>query len=331
MYKRQIIKTLSADKVRDLIKDSSPIVAKALSDFAATVAGGYSWTADRTQPDNTDSPAHRLLSGWIQRMEAEGNGLTTKNEESARGMFTHGGAFMELVFDLDGKTPIDLKVLSPTTAVFRRVVDPIRGEIYQLGQEIPFGINNRLLRPDPRSIGSVNFVSLEDDPTVQYRPIQSNPNNPYGTPILNPAVYPVLIAAGFMNSLSIGFKQFVTPNLLLTIDKEKLSGSTGTGTTDEEEYNNLVANIEDQIKRLKPGNFLIYGDEVGIGGTFSSQGRSPLGSIADLQDITNRMVTIAVQSQPILMGSNEAVGETHAIEQRKAYGCLLYTSPSPRD
>ena len=322
-----IIKRLPADKIRDLIKDSSPIVAKALSDFAATVAGGYSWTADKTQPDNTDSPAYRLLNGWLERMEMEGNGLSTKNEESARGMFTHGGTLMELVIDEDGRTPLDLKVLSPTTAVFRRKIDPIRGEIYELGQEIPFGINNRLVRPDPRSIASVNFVSLEDDPTVQYRPIQSNPNNPYGTPILNPAVYPVLVAAGFMNSLSIGFKQFVTPNLLLTIDKEKLGGTTDGAT--EEEYNKLVANIEDQIKKLKPGSFLIYGDEVGIGGTFSSQGRSPLGSISDLQDITNRMVTIAVQSQPILMGSNEAVGETHAIEQRKAYGNLITRSQKP--
>lgn len=330
----ELIRQLPATSIRDLIKDADPIVAKALSDFATTVAGGYTWTADKTQPDSIDTPGHRLLSTFLQRMERQGNSLEQKNEEAARGMFTHGGIFFEMIFDVDQITPIDLKVLSPTSAVFRRTIAPIRGEIYELGQRrSPFGPNDIVIRRpgDNRTYGE-NFVSLEDDPTVQYRPIQSDANNPYGTPILNPAVASVLIVAGFMNALQAGLAQFVSPNLLVTIDREKFnqfSNNRGDSKKIEEEFNALVGTLQEQISKLKAGGFIIHGDEVGVDNSFSNTGRSPLGTINDLRNTINNDLMRAVQSYPILMGSNEAVGETHAIEQRKAYGNLITRSQKP--
>ena len=330
---KELIRQLPASKIRDLIKDADPIVAKALSDFATTVAGGYTWTADRTQPENRDTPAYRLLNTFLMDMERQGNPLEQKNEEAARGAFTHGGIFFEGIFADDGTTPIDIKVLSPTSAVFRRRVDPVRGEIYELGQNrAPFSDTNILPPGTSNSAYGENFVSLEDDPTVQYRPIQSDANNPYGTPILNPAVASVLIVAGFMNALQAGLAQFVSPNLLVTIDREKFnqfSNNKGDSKKIEAEFNALVATLQDQISKLKAGGFIIHGDEVGVDNSFSNTGRSPLGTINDLRNTINNDLMRAVQSYPILIGSNEAVGETHAIEQRKAYGNLITRSQKP--
>ena len=327
----EIIKGLSADKARDLVKNSNPVVAKALADFADAVSSGYTWVADRTQPENTDLPSHRILNDFLVRMEANGEGLENKIEQWARDAFTHGGFFAELVIDKDGKTPLDIKTLSATTAAFRRQIDPVLGEYYELGQDRGFGISKDV-PSNGNDIGSLNFVSLQNEPTVQYRAIQGEPNNPYGTPILSPAVYPVIITAGFMNSLSSGLKQWVSPNLLLTIDREKFAESSvnkGNAANIKVEFDALVAKIQDQINKLGPGGFLIHGDELDVKGTFSATGRSPLGSITDLRNIINRDLIVGVQSQPLLMGSNETVGETHAIEQLKAYASLITRSQKP--
>ena len=136
-----------------------------------------------------------------------------------------------------------------------------------------------------------------------------------------------------MNSLGAGLKQFVSPNRLITIDKKLLAEVTGNvgvkGDELKKEFNSLVAKIEKQISNLKTGGIIIHGSEVGVDTTFGSQGRSPLGSVTDLRNIINRDLIVGVQSQPLFMGSNEAVGETHAIEQRKAYGRLIRRSQKP--
>ena len=187
----------------------------------------YTYTADRTLGDNTiDTPAQRLLDDFLMRMNIKQGGLQSILQELARDMFVHGAAFSELVIDTDGKTPLYIKTLSADTARFRRQLDPIRGEYYELGQYVGAiydtntGIRNNFLLRNTGGVGSLGFKSFEDDPTIQYWPIQNEPNNPYGVPILDPAVFPVIMAAGFMSSFRTALTTQVSPNMLVTIDKQ---------------------------------------------------------------------------------------------------------------
>ena len=321
----EIFNQLPDDTIREIITKSSPIVAKAAADYADAMASGYTFTSDRTLGQEPDTPAQQLIEDFFQRLEQEQGGLQGIIAEIARGMFMHGGIFLELVIAEDGRTPVAIKVLSPSTAVFKRSYDPILGEFYELGQEIPFGEDARQRVGARINEDGVNFVSFHDDPTIQYRPIQSEPNNPYGVPIINPAVFHVIMMAGFFAAFKDALSGHVWPNLLITLDKEKFKENAGSKDPKvlEAKLKKATEDILAGIARLKPGNAIVTGDEVAIEGNISGQNRAPLGSIKDIQDVIRRELIIAVQSQPIFMASNEATAETHVLEQRKAYGQLI--------
>ena len=332
-FTEELLNQMPADKVREMVSRANPIVAKAVNDFADNVAGGYTYMADTTVEDVIDSPQQRLLDDFVMLLETKQGGLTTIIQEWARDIFIHGGMFGELIIDGDGKTPLEIKTIDATTAIFRRQEDPIRGEYYELGQDLGWGTNSadrvgrsNFLYRALGGLGSLNFRSFKDEPTVQYRALQRQPNNPYGIPIIDPAVFSVIITASFMNAFSSSLKGHVYPNLLVTIDKEAFKKFAGQGANSEkvqEKYNQLITSLTESIKNLKPGAAIIQGSEVDIRGTLSGTARSPLGSVRDVQDVIRRDLIIGVQSQPVLMGSNESVTETHAREQIKSYTRLI--------
>ena len=334
----EVLNTLSDDQVRSLISRASPIVSKAVKDYADAISAGISWTADRTQEPNVDTPQRRLLSEFLEKLELDGNSIEKIIGEFGRSMFIYGGAFAELVIAEDQRTPLLLKTLDASTVRFIKRRDPILGEIYILGQERTAFTDSDIARETDSDSGfnSTNFRSFQNEETIQYLPIDSEPNNPYGTPILDPAIFHVILMAGFFDSFNQAIKGHIWPNLHITLDPElfrqgqEALGEGDLATNDQidsiqKKYENSQGEIVENIKKLEPGNALLTPPYVQIGGTIAggSQARSPLGSIKDLQDVIRRELILAVKSQPILMGSNEAVAETHAIEQRRDYGELI--------
>ena len=334
-FSEEVINQLSDSQIRDMIKAASPIVAKAVADYADAVASGFTWTSDRTIGQYPETPAQQLLEDFLLMLETEQGGIEGLISEMARGAFTHGGYFTELIIAEDGVTPLRLKVLDPTTARYRKNYDEAIGEYYELGQDYGFGNvpvarTDRIVRVPNTNPGSLNFKSLHNDPTIQYRPLQKEPNNPYGVPILDPAVFHVIMMAGFFDKFNAAITGHVWPNLLISIDVEKFKANAGGSSVNTKELETKLAaaikDIQDNVGKLQPGQALIQGDDVTIGGSITGQSKSPMGSIKDIQDVIRRELIIAVQSQPILMGSNEAIAETHAIEQIKAYGKLIRRS-----
>lgn len=331
----EILNTLPDRVVRDIIKDASPIVAKALADYADSMASGFTYTADKLEAMLEDSPAQTLLDDFFNKMETDYDGVESLIEEVSRGMFSHGAAFMELIIQEDGVTPEVIKSLDPNTAVFVRAYDDLIGEYYELGQDVGIGDTQRRVgraaaaRIVQRQFGGVNvanFVSLQGNPTVKYRPVQKDPNNPYGKPILDPAVFHVIMLAGFLSKFADAIEGHVYPHLLLTIDKEKFRQFSGTKADPkklQEKLNATIEDLQESVKKLKPGGAIIQGDEVSIGGSLTGTGRLPLGQPKDIQDLIRRDLIVAVQSQPILMGSNESVTETHARHQMLDYARLI--------
>lgn len=333
-FTEKALNNLTDDQVRDLIKRSNPIVAKALADYSDAVASMFTYTADRTVAEMPDSPAQRLLADFILRLEDKQADMDQLIAEAGRGMFAHGGVFMELIIDTDGRTPVTIKNLDPTTAAFRKRIDPLEGEVYELGQDIGYFAGMRVpVRRVERTVsftGGVNFVSLDDDPTIQYRPIQSEANNPYGTPLLDPSVFYVIMWAGFFNSIDQAVLGNVWPAMQIGLDSELFKKSVAAlGKTPEEVQKAFIASadaIKKEIANLKPGGALVTDDTVEIKGTLTGNSKAPLGGLKEVHDVMRREIVTAVQSQPVLMGSNEAISETHAVEQRKDYAKLIRRS-----
>ena len=325
---QQTLNNLEPAQIRDIIRRSNSIVNKALSDFTESVTGGFSWTADKNEPDRTDGRAHIVLTDWLQRMQEDDVGLEVKLEQMATGEFINGAVFTETIIDTDGKTPVTIKILDPDSARFRKAKDPVIGDYFELGQDQGLSFD----RPAPRVVAPEsyqNFVSLHKEATVQYKPIQSEPSYPYGTGFIDAAIVPVLMLTSFLDALSVGFTKFVSPNTLVTISKEKFKEFLGGDELLESKFDGLLKRITDTIDKMGPGDTLVFGDDVEIGGTFTNQGRSPLGSLKEIVELLTRMIIQAVRSQPIFMGLNEGNAETHAVQQRKSYGRLIRRSQQP--
>ena len=373
----EILNTLPAKQVRDLVRKANPMVAKAQADFADAVASGYNYTVDKLMDETIGTPQYELIEDFFLKIEQEQGGIDTLIEEMGRNFFDSGAAFTELVIDKDGRTPVRLKTLDPNTAVFVRSYDEVIGEFYELGQDMGFGYLNETGRTRStarrnltrRNFGGdgrpLNFVSFHDDPTIKYTVFQSESNDPYGVPILDPAISTVIMISAFLSVFRDSLDGNLFPPVHITIDKQKFAEYSGVKGDQKKLSQKLSAAINDvqtQIESLKPAGALMTSDDIQVQTAFSAQGKTTIGSLKDIQDVMRRDIIVGTQSQPVLMGSNESVTETHALSQRISWGkmirsakkpinslltgyinlilelkaypntpCLLYTSPSPRD
>ena len=326
-FSEEVLRQLGDNEVRNLISRASPMVAKAVADYADAVASGFTWTSDRLEGQEPDTPAQRLLADFLMRLERDHDGIEDLIHQIARSMFIHGGAFVELVIDSDGRTPVLIKSLDPTTAAFRRNNDPLIGEYYELGQEIQFGtgaVRQSLSRElSPRDY---NFISFHNDPTIQYKGIQTEPNNPYGTPILDPAVFHVNVLAGFTDKYGKALDGYIWGNPLITVDEEKVRTNQAGRTNPKQaqsKYDEILDDLEKKIVALEPGGVILQSSAVELQGHLNGQNLGALRGLKDIQDVLRREIGVSVQSPPVKQFSNEAVAETHAIEQNKDYAHLV--------
>ena len=87
-------------------------------------------------------------------------------------IFIFGAVGKELVLDEGATQAVDLAIIDPLLFRYRRVQDPIRGSIWQLGQ----WQNNQ-------------WTPLDDERLVKYIAFDADVDNPYGRPMISPSVY----------------------------------------------------------------------------------------------------------------------------------------------
>ena len=95
------------------------------------------------------------------------------------------GFFPELVLNEDATAPVDIALNNPLLAKFRRRNDPLRGWIWELGQDD----------------GQGGFTSFEETRLVKYIGFDRTVDNPYGRPLVGPAVHSSLFLLGIISDL----------------------------------------------------------------------------------------------------------------------------------
>jgi len=98
-------------------------------------------------------------------------------------IFIYGGLFVEAILDRGSRNLVDIAVNDPLTARFRLVQDPVRGQVWQLRQQ--------------QRSGSVPM----DTTFVRYLGFERLGNNPYGRPMIAPAVHSSLFLLGLIQDL----------------------------------------------------------------------------------------------------------------------------------
>lgn len=157
--------------------DLSPEVNKGLHDFLRFVNPAHVLRDENPLAEEATQRFIGVLDTYYGSFRSHVDSLWS-------GIFLTGAAFPELVLGPGGREPYDLVFNDPNTARFKREVHPVRGPRPRLGQETRYGFNY-----------------LDDDPLVKYLGFDRLTDNPYGRPIVGPAVHSSVFLLGLIEDL----------------------------------------------------------------------------------------------------------------------------------
>ena len=147
--------------------DLSPQVNKGMWDFLRFCNPGVI-----LKEANENQVAIDSTNAFIRRMNAYYGSFKSHIDSMWTGIFITGGLFIELILAEGARYPIDIAINNPISARFRKEPHPIRGSRWRLGQETLTG-----------------FRYMDDDPLIKYLGFDRLSDNPYGRPIIGPAVH----------------------------------------------------------------------------------------------------------------------------------------------
>ena len=195
---RKNLLDLPYSRLLQIALDLSPEVNKGLHDFLRFVNPGYVL-------ENENEEALRSTEQFIGVLDTYYGSFNSHLDSLWSGVFLTGGLFPELVLDPSSRYPIDLAFNDPASARFRREPHALRGNRWRLGQETRFG-----------------YKYLDDDPLIKYLGIDRLTDNPYGRPIVGPAVYSSILLLGLIMDLQRAVANLGLSRMDYELDAEEL-------------------------------------------------------------------------------------------------------------
>lgn len=113
----------------------------------------------------------------------------------------------ELVLDRRGRLPVDVKIHDARLARFKKLDDPLRGPIWQLGRIVD---------------GQWQAITAD---TVRYIPLDPAPDSPYGRPMVSPAMFTSLFLIGLLHDLRRVVAQQGYPRIDVEVKLDELAES----------------------------------------------------------------------------------------------------------
>jgi len=298
-------KTLSRMAPADLIGlliDISPDISRALFDFIRMMNPGYEVMALRPGTEEQDMRGQAVIDDYLDLLKELYGAEEVQINRLILNGFLRGAFFAESVLDDAGRLPVDLATPDPYSARFRKVNDPVRGTIYELGQW-----------------QAGKWVTLAK-PTIRYVPIDPAPGSPYGRSMVAPALFSSIFLIGMLHDLRRVVQQQGYPRLDIAIDLEKLRlAMPASLESDPEAMQNWINGIVNEVKTvfasLQPDDAYVHTDNVSVNRPVGTVNADSLGAIDGLIGAIERMLVRALKTMPLLFGLNEAVSETHANRQ----------------
>lgn len=299
-------RTLDRINTADLVEmmtDLSPEVSGALWHFIRFCNPGWEAAALRPGTEIVDAVGQARLDEFLATLGKAYGAVDVVWNKLFATAFLRGAFFAEIVADERGRMPVDLVVVDPQAAEFRERADPARGMVWQLGQ-----------RRDER------WVAL-DGPTVAYVPVDPVPGKaPYGRSLVTPAVFSSLFLLSLLHDLRRVVAQQGYPRLDLAVSLDRLNDEMPDEMEDDGGkrsawVNSVIEEIAGAYANLQPDDAYVHTDVVTVNRPVGAVDASSLGAVDSLIRAVERMATRGLKTMPLLMGSNEAVSETHANRQ----------------
>ena len=300
--------TLPVHEIRKVMARSAPSVSQALTNYQKYGNAGYTILPE----------AHPLIDGLMDNMVKTDGGFKSFINSLLNDFFLHGACFFETVFD-DNMMPQRMVALDPYSAVFRRSeFEDGTGQYYELGQWQPFRVSGGFVQT-----GGGIFKSLHDDPTIEYLPLYSESNDPYGRSFVDSALFHLIMVVGFFKAYKDVLAALVWPNLLLNVDREVIREEVKDPTKRQALVSSILAKLKEELKKLKPGSVLAYGSEVKVGGLMSGMNNANLGGVEDFVNILQKEIIRGLETNQILNSLNDNVTETRARYEMADFAKLI--------
>lgn len=282
-------------QILDMLITASPEIAKMRWDFLRMCNSGWNWRVTSENPLRERRAKTAVLEFFARLTENYGAVDIVWNQFFISA-FTRGAFFVELVLDLDRRTPIDLVVIDPKVARFRRVVHPKRGKVWQVGY-----------------YNSGVWVAL-DYPTIRFVPIDATPDSPLGGSLITPALFPAAFLLQMLSDIRRVVGQQGYPRIDLVIKLENLLAAMpreyeGDVAKIAEWVEAAIAEVQTVYESLSPDDAYIHTDVVEVhssGSAFNAQG---LGVFDEIIGVVERMMTRGGKTMPLLMGTNDSSTE----------------------
>lgn len=299
----QTLSRIGTDDLVQIMADLSPEVSSALWHFIRFCNPGWEAKVLRPGTETADSVGQARLDAFLKTLGELHGAVDVIWNSLFTAAFLRGAFLAELIADESGRNPVDLVVVDPHVVEFEKRNDPVRGSVWQLGQQ-----------------QNGTFMVL-DMPTVRYVPVDPVPGAPpYGRSLVTPAIFSALFLLSLLHDLRRVVAQQGYPRLDLEVKLEELRQSMPEDAEDDPDVQRqwvegVIDGVAEMYAQLQPDDAYVHTDVVKVNRPVGAVDASSLGAVDSLIKAIERMATRGLKTMPLLMGSNEAVSETHANRQ----------------
>lgn len=294
----------TASELVSLLINISPEASRAVWDFLRLLNSGHEVKVYRPGTETPDPRGQAALDEFIGRLETYHGSLKVVMGRLFMGAITRGAFFAELVLDDTGRFPVDISTPDPATVRFQSVDDVERGTVWKPGQW-----------------QGGKFVVFET-PTVRYLPLDPEPGNPYGRPMLAPAVFPAVFLIGLLHDLRRVVAQQGYPRTDIIVRLEVLRDTYGDLGMDEfeQKVDELISVVGSEYARMEPDDAFTHTDAVEVNRAGGVVDTSAMQGAVGLIEALERMATRALKTMPLLMGIGEGQSEAKANREWEVFG-----------
>lgn len=301
---------LSPHKIAELMADLSPEISGGVNDWLRFCNPGYELVAMNAN-GRPHPRGQKAADEFRDQLAALHGTFDVVVNRLYLGAYMRGAFFSELVGDQRGRAPVDIATPDPATVRFRRIHDPVRGDVYDLGQ-----------------LQGGRFVSLSDRETIRYVPVDPFPGSPYGRPMISASIFLGLFLLGLLRDVRRVVAQQGYPRLDVSVDVKRLYESLPQGTiTNLDEFSAWSAKFLNQIAQvyqgIKPDSAYVHLDSVTVNHPKGALDNSSLGALDGLTKAIERGLARGLKTSPLILGLTEGTSEAQANRQWEIHAARI--------
>ncbi len=309
------LEKVSPGHIAQLLADLSPEVSSGLNDFLRFCNPGVEITALTVGSKKPNPRAQAAVDDLLDQLRRLYGTVDVPINRLFMSAFLRGAFLAEGVFGGNGRGMVDIATPDPAAVRFRRAVDPIRGEIHQLGQW-----------------QGGKFVVF-DRPTVKYIPVDPFPGVPYGRPMIAPAIFLGLFNLGLLRDIRRVVAQQGYPRLDVSIDLPKLFESLPPGLNTIEAYadwaKRQLEQVASEYAKMRPEDAYVHFSFATINRPIGTLDSSSLGAVDGLTKAIERGLARALKTSPIILGLTEGTSEAQANRQWEIHAARIKALQHP--